>query len=415
MKKFNTNITTLNHDSLYTIIDLCYNNLEIILNRGLKLKNISILGSTGSIGTQTLNIVRSNPHKLKVVAISGNSNIDLLEKQIQEFSPKICAVMDEENAERLKSRITSSTRIVSGMQGLLESVCLEDAEIVVTAISGMIGLRPTLEAIKHKKTIALANKETLVAGGKLVMDMAKKYGVSILPVDSEHSAIFQAMQGNQTSTVKKIILTASGGPFRGKKREDLMKVSSKDVLKHPNWSMGKKITVDSATLMNKGLEAIEAKWLFDISMEQIEVVIHPQSIIHSAVEFVDHSVIAQMGYPDMTLPIHYALFYPERISNDNSSLDLTAIGSLTFEKPDLETFPCLGLAFKAMSVGKSMPIVLNRANEIAVELYLKNQISFLEIPELISGVMSNHTTVEIRSLEEILAVSQWTENYIRRN
>jgi 1-deoxy-D-xylulose-5-phosphate reductoisomerase len=381
----------------------------------LKLKNISILGSTGSIGTQTLNIVRSNPHQLKVVAISGNSNIDLLEKQIREFSPEICAVMDEENAARLKARVSANTRIVSGMEGLLESVCLQDIEIVVTAISGMIGLQPTLEAIKHKKTIALANKETLVAGGKLVMDMAKKHGVSILPVDSEHSAIFQAMQGNQSTAVRKIILTASGGPFRGKKREDLVKVSRKDVLKHPNWSMGEKITVDSATLMNKGLESIEARWLFDVEMDQIEVVVHPQSIIHSAVEFVDHSVIAQMGYPDMTLPIHYALFYPERISNNSPSLDLTTIGKLTFEKPDLDTFPCLGLAFKAMSVGKSMPIVLNRANELVVELYLKNQISFLAIPDLISDTMSRHSTIDIGSLEDILAISQWTEDCIRRN
>jgi 1-deoxy-D-xylulose-5-phosphate reductoisomerase len=415
MKKFNTNITVLNYNSLYTSVLICYNNQVIILNRGLKLKNISILGSTGSIGTQTLNIVRSNPHQLKVVAISGNSNIDLLEKQIREFNPKICAVMDEENAARLKARVSSNTRIVSGMEGLLESVCLQDIEIVVTAISGMIGLQPTLEAIKHKKNIALANKETLVAGGKLVMDMAKKHDVSILPVDSEHSAIFQAMQGNQSIAIKKIILTASGGPFRGKKRETLKRVSRKEVLKHPNWSMGEKITVDSATLMNKGLEAIEAKWLFDISMDQIEIVIHPQSIIHSAVEFVDHSVIAQMGYPDMTLPIHYALFYPERISNNHPSLDLAAIGKLTFEKPDLEIFPCIGLAFKAMSVGKSMPIVLNRANEIAVEMYLKNQISFLDIPELISDTMSRHSTIDIISLEDILAISQWTEDYIRRN
>ncbi|MDP3388270.1 MAG: 1-deoxy-D-xylulose-5-phosphate reductoisomerase [Eubacteriales bacterium] len=379
------------------------------------MKNISIIGSTGSIGTQTLNIVRLNPDKLKVLAISGNSNIDLLEKQILEFNPKICAVMSSENAARLKARIPSSTRIISGMQGLLESVCLPEIDIVVTAISGMIGLQPTLEAIKHNKDIALANKETLVAGGRLVMDLAKKHGVSILPVDSEHSAIFQAMQGNLSSAVRKIILTASGGPFRGKKREDLLRVSLEDVLKHPNWSMGEKITVDSATLMNKGLEAIEAKWLFDVSMDQIEVVVHPQSIIHSAVEFVDHSVIAQMGYPDMTLPIQYALFYPERISNHNPSLDLSAIGNLTFEKPDLNTFPCLGFAFEAMSIGKSMPIVLNKANEIAVELYLKNRIGFIEIPELIGNVMSRHTPIDVGSLEDILAVSEWTANNIRSN
>ncbi|MBV1758823.1 MAG: 1-deoxy-D-xylulose-5-phosphate reductoisomerase [Dethiosulfatibacter sp.] len=377
------------------------------------MKNISIIGSTGSIGTQTLNIVRLNPDKLKVLAISGNSNIDLLEKQILEFSPKICAVMNAENAERLKSRVASSTKIVSGMQGLLESVCLQDVDIVVTAISGMIGLQPTLEAIKHKKNIALANKETLVAGGRLVIDMAKRHNVSILPVDSEHSAIFQAMQGNKATAVKKIILTASGGPFRGKTRKDLRQVSRKEVLTHPNWSMGEKITVDSATLMNKGLEAIEAKWLFDVSMNQIEVVVHPQSIVHSAVEFIDHSVVAQMGYPDMTLPIQYALFYPERISNHNPSLDLTAIGSLTFEKPDWETFPCLGLAYEAMSIGKSMPVVLNRANELAVDLYLKSQLSFHEIPELISEIMAKHSAVDIRSLEDIIAVSEWTEENAR--
>jgi len=379
------------------------------------LKNISIIGSTGSIGTQTLNIVRLNPDKLKVLAISGNSNIALLEKQILEFNPKICAVMDAENAARLKARISTKTKIVSGMQGLLESVCLQDIEIVVTAISGMIGLQPTLEAIKHKKNIALANKETLVAGGSLVMNMAKEYGVCILPVDSEHSAIFQAMQGNQTTAVKKIILTASGGPFRGKKRIDLLQVSRQDVLKHPNWHMGEKITVDSATLMNKGLEAIEARWLFDVSMDQIEVVVHPQSIVHSAVEFIDRSVIAQMGYPDMTLPIQYALFYPERISNLTPSLDLTAIGNLTFEKPDLDTFPCLALAFEAMSIGKSMPIVLNKANEIAVELYLKNRIAFVEIPQLIGDVMSKHSPIDIGCLDDILNVSAWTEKNIRNN
>ncbi|HBH12067.1 MAG: 1-deoxy-D-xylulose 5-phosphate reductoisomerase [Clostridiales bacterium 38_11] len=379
------------------------------------MKNISIIGSTGSIGTQTLNIVRLNPDKLKVLAISGNSNIALLEKQILEFNPKICAVMDAENAARLKARISTKTKIVSGMQGLLESVCLQDIEIVVTAISGMIGLQPTLEAIKHKKNIALANKETLVAGGSLVMNMAKEYGVCILPVDSEHSAIFQAMQGNQTTAVKKIILTASGGPFRGKKRIDLLQVSRQDVLKHPNWHMGEKITVDSATLMNKGLEAIEARWLFDVSMDQIEVVVHPQSIVHSAVEFIDRSVIAQMGYPDMTLPIQYALFYPERISNLTPSLDLTAIGNLTFEKPDLDTFPCLALAFEAMSIGKSMPIVLNKANEIAVELYLKNRIAFVEIPQLIGDVMSKHSPIDIGCLDDILNVSAWTEKNIRNN
>lgn len=379
------------------------------------MKNISIIGSTGSIGTQTLNIARLNPDKIKVLSISGNSNIDLLEKQINEFKPKICAVMDEDNAARLRTRISSNTRIVQGMEGLIESVCLPDVEMVVTAISGMIGLQPTLEAIRHRKTIALANKETLVAGGNLVIRMAKKYGVSILPVDSEHSAIFQSIQGSKENTVKKIILTASGGPFRGKKREDLLNVSLKDVLKHPNWSMGKKITVDSATLMNKGLEAIEAKWLFDVSMDQIEVVVHPQSIIHSAVEFVDHSVIAQLGNPDMTLPIQYALFYPDRIANNNPSLDLTAIGSLTFEKPDLETFPCLSLAFRAMSIGKSMPIVLNKANEIAVDLYLKNRIDFLEIPEMIIGAMTKHSVIDVESVEDILSVSDWTENRIRSN
>lgn len=372
------------------------------------MKKISILGSTGSIGTQTLEIVRENKEKLKVYALSGNSNINLLEKQINEFKPAICAVMHKENAEKLRSRISGDTKIVYGMDGLVQSVCANGIDIVVTAISGMIGLKPTIEAIRCGKDIALANKETLVAGGEIVMSLAKKHNVKILPVDSEHSAIFQCLMGNEENSISKILLTASGGPFRGKSLKELETVTLTDTLNHPNWSMGKKITVDSATLMNKGLEAIEAKWLFDITPEQIQVVVHPQSIIHSAVEYDDHSIIAQMGNPDMKIPIQFALFYPYRLENNLKSLDLFEIGSLTFEKPDMDTFKCLKLAFDAMKTGNSMPIVLNKANELTVEMLLNKEINFLDIQNIIEDVMLKHNPVKVESFDEILEVAKWT-------
>jgi 1-deoxy-D-xylulose-5-phosphate reductoisomerase len=379
------------------------------------MKKISILGSTGSIGTQTLEIVRENKEKLNVHALSGNSNINLLEKQIHEFEPAICSVMDKENADKLKSRISGKTKIVYGMDGLVQSVCANGIDIVVTAISGMIGLKPTIEAIRCGKDIALANKETLVAGGEIVMSLAKKHNVKILPVDSEHSAIFQCLMGNEENRIRKILLTASGGPFRGKSLKELETVTLADTLNHPNWSMGKKITVDSATLMNKGLEAIEAKWLFDLTPEQIQVVVHPQSIIHSAVEYDDHSIIAQMGNPDMKIPIQFALFYPYRLENNLKSLDLFEIGNLTFEKPDMDTFKCLKLAFDAMKTGNSMPIVLNKANELTVEMLLNKKINFLDIQNIIEEVMLKHNPVKVESFDEILEIAKWTEENIKSN
>jgi 1-deoxy-D-xylulose-5-phosphate reductoisomerase len=376
------------------------------------LKKISVLGSTGSIGTQTLDIARENKNYIDVVSISGNKNIDLLERQINEFNPKICAVMDKESCERLKARVSCKTKILYGIEGLIEASTIEEIDIVVTAISGMIGLRPTIEAINAGKDIALANKETLVAGGNLVMTFAAKKRVRILPVDSEHGAIFQCLLGNERKNVNKIFLTASGGPFRGKNKFFLENVTVNDALNHPNWSMGKKISIDSATLMNKGLEAIEAKWLFDLSPDKIEVVIHPQSIIHSAVEYIDHSVMAQLSYPDMKLPIQYALFYPERVNSSLKSLNFFELGQLTFEKPDLETFHCLNLAFYAMKIGESMPVVLNMANEIAVDMFLAGKIKFLQIQDIIEKVMSIHEASKINSLEDILSVAEWTKRNI---
>lgn len=382
--------------------------------RGRKLKKISILGSTGSIGTQTLEIVREHKEELKVQSLSGNTNIDLLEKQINEFKPAVCAVMNKENAEKLKSRITGNTKIVSGMKGLIQSVCDNEVDIVVTAISGMIGLKPTIEAIRCGKDIALANKETLVAGGEIIMSLSKKHNIKILPVDSEHSAIFQCLMGNESNNIKKILLTASGGPFRGKTLTELETVSLADTLNHPTWSMGKKISVDSATLMNKGLEAIEAKWLFNLTSDQIQIVVHPQSIIHSAVEYEDHSIIAQMGNPNMKIPIQFALFYPNRLKNNLKSLNIFDIKNFTFEKPDFNTFKCLSLAFEAMKSGKSMPIVLNKANELAVEMLLNNKIKYLDIQNIIEDVMLKHSPVKINTFEEIIEVAKWTESNIKK-
>lgn len=378
------------------------------------MKYISILGSTGSIGTQTLDVVREHSDKIKVSAISGNSNIELLKEQIIEFKPDLCCLMDENKALKLKKMLPAGnkTEIVSGMEGLIQVAEYDKSEIIVTAVSGMIGLKPTAAAIKKGKTIALANKETLVTGGKYIMDLAKKYKAPILPVDSEHSAIFQCLMANENKAVNKLILTASGGPFRGKNEEYLKTVTVDDALKHPSWSMGKKITIDSATLMNKGLEVIEAKYLFDIEAEQIEVVVHPQSIIHSGVEFIDHSTIAQLGHPDMRVPIQFALFYPKRMTNSYKSLSLFDIGTLTFEKPDLKTFKCLRLAFDALKAGGTMPAVLNAANEECVNLFLNKKISFLDIENINEQVMSKHSPIEIDSIETILQAEEFAKQII---
>ncbi len=379
------------------------------------MKHISILGSTGSIGTQTLDIVRQHRNDIKVCAITGNNNIDLLEKQIIEFSPDICCVMNEENALKLKNRLNESikTEILSGMDGLIAAAEYYKSEIIVTAVTGMIGLKPTAAAIKKSKTIALANKETLVTGGDYIIGLAKKYNASILPVDSEHSAIFQCLAGNANKDINKIILTASGGPFRGKDIKFLETVTLEDALKHPNWSMGKKITVDSATLMNKGLELIEAKFLFDVTPEQIEIVVHKESIMHSGIEFTDHSTIAQMGLPDMRVPIQYALFYPNRIENNYKSLSLIDIGNLSFEKPDIETFKCLRLAYDALKVGNTMPTVLNAANEASVNLFLNKKINFLDIGSINEQIMLKHSVSKIDSIEAVLEAEQWTKGIIR--
>ena len=379
------------------------------------MKHISILGSTGSIGTQTLDVVRQHSDKIQVSAISGNNNIELLKQQIIEFNPELCCVMDENKALKLKNMLPShiKTEVMAGMEGLIAVAEYDKSEIIVTAVSGMIGLKPTVAAIKKGKTIALANKETLVTGGKYIMDLAKEYNAPILPVDSEHSAIFQCLMANENKAIHKILLTASGGPFRGKNEEYLKTVTIADALNHPSWSMGKKITIDSATLMNKGLEVIEAKFLFNIEAQQIEVVVHPQSIIHSGVEFIDHSTIAQLGLPDMRVPIQFALFYPNRTNNSYKSLSLADIGTLTFEKPDIEVFKCLGLAFDSLKVGGTMPAVLNASNEVCVKLFLDKKISFLDIGNINEKVMLSHEPREIDSIETILQAEEWTKRAIK--
>ena len=378
------------------------------------MKKIAILGSTGSIGTQTLDIVREQKD-IEVVAVAAGSNIALLEKQIREFAPKLACVYDEEKAVELRVKTADlPVKIVSGMEGLLEVSVFPESEILVTAIVGMLGIRPTVAAIQAGKKIALANKETLVTAGHLIMPMAKEYGVPILPVDSEHSAIFQSLHGENRARVEKILLTASGGPFRGKTREELADMTVEDALKHPNWSMGKKVTIDSASLCNKGLEVMEAKWLFDVKLEQIEVVVHPQSILHSAVQYADGGIMGQMGTPDMKLPIQYALFYPDRRPMDINRVDLCKLGSLTFEKPDTDTFQGLALAYRAARRGGSLPTVFNAANERAVALFLEKRIRFLQIPELIGMAMDAHRVVENPTLQEILAAESETYEYIRQ-
>lgn len=366
------------------------------------MKKISILGSTGSIGTQTLEVARENKD-IEVLGLAAGNNIKLLEEQIREFRPRLVAVWKEEKAKELRENIKDlDVKVVSGMEGLIEVSVIEEAEILVTAIVGMIGIRPTIEAIKAGKDIALANKETLVTAGHIIMPLAKEHHVQILPVDSEHSAIFQSLQGNQRSALHKILLTASGGPFRGRKREELVHIQVEDALKHPNWEMGRKITIDSSTLVNKGLEVIEAKWLFDVDIDQIEVVVHPQSIIHSMVEYVDGAIIAELGTPDMKLPIQYALYYPERRFLPGARVDFAALSQLTFEKPDLETFYGLRLAFEAGKAGGSLPTVFNAANELAVSKFLNRKIGYLQIPEIIETCMRNHKNIINPSVEEIL-------------
>ena len=376
------------------------------------MKKIGILGSTGSIGTQTLEIVRSNPD-LQVIALAAGSNVSLMEQQVREFHPMLAVMGSEEAAADLKNRIADTdTRVSAGMKGMLELAILPQMEVLVTAIVGMIGIRPTIAAIKAGKTIALANKETLVTAGHIIMPLAKEKGVSILPVDSEHSAIFQSMHGENRERVSKILLTASGGPFRGKKTEELQDITVEDALKHPNWSMGRKITVDSATLVNKGLEVMEAKWLFDVEPEQIQVVVHPQSIIHSMVEYVDGGIMAQLGMPDMKLPIQYALFYPDRRPMDGRRVDFFALKSISFEEPDIKTFRGLQLAYDAIAAGGSMPTVFNAANEKAVGLFLDKKIRFLAIYDLIQGAMEQHKVIANPTVDEILEAEAQAHAYI---
>ena len=376
------------------------------------MKNIAILGSTGSIGTQTLDVVRKN-NDLRVVAVSAGRSVEKLEEQIREFHPLLAAVWDEKAAEDLKIRIAdTTTKVVSGMDGLLELASMPESDILVTAIVGMIGIRPTMEGIRAGKDIALANKETLVTAGHLIMPMAKEYGVSILPVDSEHSAIFQAIHGEEKKEIHKLLITASGGPFRGRTTEELKKVTVSDTLKHPNWVMGQKITVDSATLVNKGLEVMEAKWLFDVDLDHIQVVVQPQSIIHSMVEFKDGAIMAQLGTPDMRLPIQYALYYPHRRFLDGDRLDFTKLREITFEIPDMETFRGLPMAIKASREGGSMPTVFNAANELAVKKFLEEKIGFLDIYEIIAQSMDRHKKIAHPDLDEILSIEQDTYQWI---
>ena len=377
------------------------------------MKKIAILGSTGSIGSQTLEVARENGD-IEITGLAAGSNITLLEEQIREFSPKLAAVWSEEKAQELRVRVADTdTRIVSGMDGLLQVSTLEDTEILVTAVVGMIGIRPTIEAIKAGKDIALANKETLVTAGHIIMPLAREKQVSILPVDSEHSAIFQSLQGNESKAVHKILLTASGGPFRGKKEEELMEIRVEDALKHPNWTMGQKITIDSATMVNKGLEVIEAKWLFGVEVDRVQVVVQPQSIVHSMVEYVDGAVITQLGTPDMKLPIQYALYYPQRRYLPGDRLDFLSLGRLEFEKPDMDTFYGLRLAYEAGKAGGSLPTVFNAANELAVSMFLKREVKFLEIVEIIEDCMRAHHNIENPDLQQILDVEAATYDRIR--
>ena len=376
------------------------------------MKKIAILGSTGSIGTQTLEVVRANKD-IEVTALAAGSNIDLLEKQIREFSPKIAAVWNEEKAKELKDRVRDlDIRVESGMDGLLAVATELGAEIVVTAVVGMIGIRPTIAAMNAGKDIALANKETLVTAGHIIMSLAKEKHVRILPVDSEHSAIFQSLNGETGNKIHKILLTASGGPFRGWTREQMKGVQVEDALKHPNWTMGRKITIDSSTMVNKGLEVMEARWLFGVEMDQVQVVVQPQSVIHSMVEYEDGAVIAQLGTPDMKLPIQYALYYPERRFLAGDRLDFAKLAQITFEAADFENFHGLSLAYKAGRRGGTLPTVFNAANERAVQKFLDREIGYLTITDMIEAAMEHHTVKENPTVEEILAAEQETYDFI---
>lgn len=376
------------------------------------MKNIAILGSTGSIGTQSLDVVRKHPEEFAVTALTCGRNIDLFREQLKEFKPALAVCGEKDDAQRLAAEFPGIS-FSWGMEGIVDAAVSSDSSIVVNSLLGMMGIRPTYEAIKAGKDIAFANKETLVAGGSLIMDAVKKYGVKFLPVDSEHSAIFQCIQGNEGNRVKRIILTASGGPFRGYTAQQMRQVTKAQALKHPRWTMGAKITIDSATMMNKGLEVIEACWLFDMDAKDVEVHVHPESILHSAVEFSDGSVIGQMGLPDMRVPIAYALSWPRRLENIAAPLDLFSVGALHFEKPDLKAFKCLGLAFRAIEEGKSSPIVLNAANEEAVAAFLRDEISFGQIGDLVEAAMDRKAPAEIGCLEDIFEVERETREFIK--
>ena len=380
----------------------------------INMKKIGILGSTGSIGTQTLDIVRKEKD-LKVVAMAAGSNVKLMEQQVREFQPRLVAMWSEEAAADLRTRLGDMpVKVVCGMEGLLEVSTAEEMEVLVTGIVGMIGIKPTIAAIEQGKTIALANKETLVTAGHIIMPLAAAKRVSILPVDSEHSAIFQSLNGERKERVSRILLTASGGPFRGKTRQELESMTVEDALKHPNWSMGKKVTIDSASLCNKGLEVMEAKWLFDVELDQIQVLVHPQSIVHSGVEYVDGGIMAQLGVPDMKLPIQYALFYPDRRPMDTGRVDFFRLKQLTFEEPDTETFRGLALAYQAARQGGSMPTVFNAANEKAVALFLQKKIRFLQIPELIEESMEAHKVIANPTVDQILETEAATYEFIKQ-
>lgn len=377
----------------------------------IKIKSITILGSTGSIGVQTLDVIKNLEYK--VIALSADKNIDLLEKQIIEHMPKVAVVNDNLKAAELKRRLKSgATTILSGQKGLVTIATMEEADIIVAAIVGIAGLIPTYEAVKKGKVVAIANKETLVTAGQIIMKEAKNKRAVILPIDSEHSAIFQCLEGNNKKELHKIILTASGGPFRGLNYKHFKNITPKKALKHPNWKMGSKISIDSATMMNKGLEVIEAKWLFDLRLEQIEIIIHPQSIIHSMVEYIDGSVIAQLGEPDMRIPIQYAITYPKRYTNKFNRLNILKIGKLTFEKPDYFAFPCLGLAFEAIKEGGTMPTVLNSANEEAVKLFLEEKIKFTMIPIFIEKAMNKHINIPNPNICDIISTDKWVRDII---
>jgi len=398
-----------------------------------KMKNLGILGSTGSIGKQTLEVVRKNPESYRVAALAVMGNIKALKEQILEFQPKMVAVFDPSKGKMLKEEIiklkaasprmksTGSSpnaplfrvKVLEGIEGLIAIATAKEVDLLVNSVVGSVGLVPTIKAIDAGKNIALANKETLVVAGELVMKKAKEKGIQITPIDSEHSAIFQCLQGEKKESLEKIILTASGGPFRTWEKEDIAKATFRQALKHPNWDMGRKISIDSATMMNKGLEVIEARWLFDVPAEKIDTVVHPESIVHSMVEYVDSSVIAELGVPDMKVPIQYALSYPERIKADYEKLRLSEIKNLSFEEPDLERFPCLKLAYDALEAGGTMPAVMNGANEVLVEAYLQEEITFYDIPKYIELAMKAHEPFDYTTMEEILEVDRWVRDYVR--